>query len=167
MKKKLLLALVVTGMFLLQACVTAKIASNKQADYTKKPKKIFILLNGAKASKYFFVEFTRSLQLKLTEKKIESTMYIRDELSLDSEGDINKKITEFNPEALLVMKQTVSHTTNNYVDGGTFEISLIDGETKKTVWKSVFEIYSQFGLSEAVDTGVKKLYDKMVEDQIF
>jgi hypothetical protein len=166
MIKKLLFTTVLTTAFLLQACVTAKITSNKQEGYDKKIKKFFILINGSREAKNFFTYFSQGLKSKLATGQVESTAYVRNELSLDSEGDIDKQIIEYNPEALMVIKQTVVHSTNNMVDGGTFEITIIDGETKKPVWKGAFEVYGQFGITEAAQTGVDKLYAKLLEDKL-
>jgi hypothetical protein len=166
MIKKLLFTTVLTTAFLLQACVTAKITSNKQVGYEKKIKKFFILINGSKEEKNFFAYFSQGLKTKLTTGQVESTSYVRNELSLDSEGDIDKQISDYNPEALMVIKQTVVHSTNSMVDGGTFEITIIDGESKKPVWKGAFEVYGQFGISDAAQTGVNKLYAKLIEDKL-
>jgi hypothetical protein len=166
MNKKLLFTPMLFVIILSQSCVTAKVTSNKDADYSRQPKKIFIMMNGAKQSGSFCNEFLSGLQTKFKEKAVESTTYVRDPLSLETKEDINKKISDYSPEALMVIQQKVVHSTNNFVDGGKFEISLIDSETRKTVWKSEFEVYSQFGIENAVNKSLNELFKKLTEDKI-
>ncbi|HJP63005.1 MAG TPA: hypothetical protein VJ844_06160 [Mucilaginibacter sp.] len=152
--------------FILQSCVTAKITSNKEASYTSQPKRVFILLKGAKQSKDFSNGFLAGLQAGFKEKGVTTDSYVRDPLSLDTKEDINKKINDFSPEALMLIEQKVVHSTNGMVDGGRFEISLIDGASRKPVWKGEFEVYGQFGIDDAVNKGVKEIFKKFIEDKI-
>ena len=166
MIKKLPFYSIVVFALLLQACVSAKLVSNKQEGYTKKLNKIYVIVSGTKKSKSFFNQFSTTLQTKLKEKSVESFVYYRNELSVDSDSEVNARINEYNPQALMLIRQTVVHSTNGMIDGGTFEKSIIDRETKKPEWKAEFEVYGAMGLSNAVETGVKKLCNKLTEDQI-
>ncbi len=121
---------------------------------------------GAKQANSFGATFIAGLSTRLKEKGVESGSYIRNPLSLDTDQDINKKIDDFSPEAVMFFKQKIIHSTNGGVDGGTFEITLIDGETKKPVWKSEFEIYGQFGIEQASSKAVDELIKKLEEDKI-
>ena len=166
MIKKLPFYLIIVFALFLQACVSAKIISNKQEGYTKKFNKIYVIINGTKKSKSFFTQFSAGLQKKLKEKSVESTVYYRNELSIDTDSEINTRISEYDPQALMLIKQTVVHSTNGVVDGGNFEMSLIDGETKKPVWKADFEVFGSVGMSTAVQTAVTKLCDKLSQDEM-
>ncbi len=165
MKKNLILL----SLFLvtcLQACVTVKIDSNKEASYTKKPKKIYILISGAKQAKIFCQAFSDGLQSKFNEKGIQSESYVYNPLSLETDSDIDKRINQYSPEALLVIKQKQVHSTNGGVDGGTFELSLIDGATKKPVWKSELDVYGQMGMDDALEKSIATVCKKMEQDQL-
>ncbi|WP_073400767.1 hypothetical protein [Mucilaginibacter sp. OK098] len=151
---------------LLQSCISTKIASNKGTDYIKQPKKIFILMNNAKETNEFCSFLLAKLKRKLLEKGVQSDSYRRNPLSLETEKDIDSKINSYAPEALMVIQQKIIHYTNGRVDGGTIEISLIDSETKKTVWKSEFEFYAMFRMTDAVDKSIKKIVNKLIEDKL-
>ena len=151
---------------LLQACVTVKVASNKDESYTKQPKKIFVLMNAAKQSKEFTRVFLMELQSKLKEKGVETETYERDPLSLETEKDITSKINNYAPDALMVIAQKEVHSTNNMVDGGSFEISLTDGESKKVVWKSELGVVGPYTLGQTASKGLDEFMKKLVEDKI-
>jgi hypothetical protein len=166
MNRKLPFTILLVVITFLQSCVTAKITSNKDADYIKQPKKIFILMNVSKEASGFSNGLLWGLKSKLKEKGVESTSYQHNPLSFDTDQDINKKIDDYAPEALMVIKQKVVHSINSMVDGSNFEITLIDNETKKTVWKSDFEVYGQMGIEDAVNKGVNELLKKLMKDKI-
>ena len=124
--------------FLLQSCVTAKITSVKDINYTKKPARIFILVNNSNDTKTFWNESATEMVKGLKGKGVEAVSYVKSNLSLDSEGDINKKINDYNPEAVLIIRQTV---TSGSWRGGQYELTLTVPEEmdKKNVWKCQFE----------------------------
>lgn len=123
-------------------------------------------MNNAKETNEFCSVFLARLKRKLLEKGVQSDSYRRNPLSLETEKDIDSKIDNYAPEALMVIQQKVIHSTNGRVDGGTIEISLIDGETKKTVWKSEFEFYAMVRMTDAVDRSIKKIVNKLIEDKL-
>lgn len=166
MIKRLLLMQALTAILLLQSCVSAKIESNKQANYTKQPKKIFLLINSTRETNLFCKSFTNILSVKLKKRGVENTVYIKNPLTLDTEKDINDKINAYAPEALMIFKQTEMHTTNGGFDGAKFEISLIDKDTQTVAWKSVMDIYGTMGIEEATNKAVKTLSEKLAEDKI-
>ena len=140
-----------------QSCVTAKIESNKEASYTKHPKRIFILINTASKSKEFTDYFIAGLQRNFTIKGVASDTYTHTALSFETNEEVNKKVSDYSPDAVMIIKQTEVHSTNNMVDGGRFEISMLDFESKKTVWKSILVVSGSMGLSSAVDKSVNEL----------
>lgn len=162
-KPSLLLIIII---IIIQSCISTKITSNKGADYTKQPKKIFILMNNAKETNEFCSVLLARLKKKLLEKGVQSDSYRRNPLSLETEKDIDSKINNYAPEALMVMQQKIIYSTNGRVDGEKLEISLIDDETKKTVWKSEFEFHAMLRMTDAVDKSIKKIIKKLIDDKL-
>ena len=64
----------------------------------------------------------------------------------------------------MIFKQTSVHSTNGLIDGGVFEISIIEEETKKIVWKGVLDTYGQQGINESIQESLKKLTEKPKQD---
>jgi hypothetical protein len=157
MKKKILY-LFLPFLMLFFSCAQ-KIVSNKAADYNKKPKKIFVLTTYSKDGKAAGDEFSFALQQQFKLKNIACTGYEHDELSLDTEEDINKKISAYAPEGIL----SITQTGTDYNSGdGIFLLTLIDAQTKKSVWKSIINvsvsgIYHNGSLPITVNSVVKKL----------
>jgi hypothetical protein len=152
--------------FFLQACASTNITSNKMVGYNKKPKKIFILTNNTSQTNKFCTTLARNFLAKFNEKDIKTAIYIRDSFSLETQEDVDKKINDYNPEALFVLQQTESHSTNGRIDGGTFEITLIDTETHKPVWKSEIQISAQYGLDDSINKTIDAVFRKLAEDNI-
>ncbi len=152
-------------LLLVQSCSTVNIASNKQQGYNKQPKKIFIVVNCNKDVNIFCTGLVYGLTNKLTEKGVQSDGYVRDPLSLESEEDRNKRINAYNPEAVLTVQQTLTGSGK-----GVFELTLIDGESRKNVWKSELEVsadsYTSLEDSGVIDKAVKTLVSKLAEDKI-
>ncbi|RVT98055.1 hypothetical protein EOD41_18380 [Mucilaginibacter limnophilus] len=155
---KNLYLLILGFMLIFQACGTVKISSNKQADYTKKPRKIFIMSDCAKEGSSFCNFLSGGLQREFINKGIQADFYMRDPLSLDTETDINKKISSYEPDAVLLIRQTVAGYSV-----GTYELTLIDGQTKKNVWKS--EVSTESG-SYGTDLDVFKKALKIVLNKL-
>jgi hypothetical protein len=150
---------------LFQGCTSAKMVSNKEIGFTKKPKKIFIFINHTKDSKSFWKSMAVKLGDEFTRRGIETVIYMRDPLSLETEDDFNKKISDYAPEALLIIKQTV---TSGDWRAGDYELSLVDGETKKPVWKSQLNIHATGSvyMSNAVIDSLKVIISKLTKDKI-
>jgi hypothetical protein len=165
MKRNLYLASVLIFLLISQSCSTVNIASNKQQGYNKQPKKIYIVINCDKTTNVFCSGLVNRLKSKFTEKDIQSESYVKDPLSLESEEELTKKISSYSPEAVLMIQQTVT--------GGsrcTFELTLIDGETKKHVWKSELDVsadsYASLEDEGVINKGLKALLDKLIQDKI-
>ncbi|RVT98054.1 hypothetical protein EOD41_18375 [Mucilaginibacter limnophilus] len=165
MKKILLLACTVI-VLCLQACISANIQSNKQATYTRQPKKVYFIVNAGSESKKFTANFINSLQKALMAKGIENNGHQYDPLSLDSNEDIEKRINGYDPEALLIIKQTRVTMMNGGAGAGVFEVGLVDKETKKQVWKGVLDVTGPFTMPETASKAVKTLMQKMQQDKL-
>jgi hypothetical protein len=127
MKKNLILIALI---LILQSCATVNISSNKDISYTRKPKKIYIEVKCKKDMKEFCTDLTNGLRMDLKTKAIATESHVYDELALESEESRNQEIKNSNPEAILLIQQTVTGIDN------TFELTLIDPAAKRPVWKS-------------------------------
>ncbi len=151
--------------FLIQSCATINMASNKSESYNKQPKKIYIVANFNKDDRTFCNGLVAGLKNNFTQKGIQSDSYMHDALSLESDEDINKKANDYNPEAVLLIQQTLT-------GGGraTFELTLIDSATKKHVWKGAFEVstdtYSSMEGDGTINRSVKTIVEKLAQDKI-
>lgn len=166
MIKSIQSAILLLFVIFMQSCVTAKVESHKQAGYNQKLKKIYLIVNGAKDSKKFSKGLLSGLNNKFNGMGIPTDGFIHDPLSLDTDADIQQKISDFSPDGLLIFKQTKISYTNNAVTGGTFEVTLIDGKTKKPVWKGLVDVFGSLGINNSISTSVNNLIKKMKQDQL-
>lgn len=166
MKNLLRIAACVLIICSLQSCFSAKIESSKQAGYNEKLYKVYIIVNGAKETKNFSQTFFTGLKAKLREKNIQSNGFLRDPLSLDTEEDVLKKINDYDPQALLVIKQTHITYTNGTVTDAKLDLTLIDGKTQKPVWKGLAKVYGAFGITESAEVAVNNVIKKLQEDKL-
>ena len=148
----------------LTSCATANLTSNKASWYTKKLSKTYVIANTAKQAETFTRALCKELLFLFEDNSVESDFEIRNPLSLDSEQDVEDRINEFNPDQLILIKQTSLHSTNGLVDGGQFEISIIEKESKKVVWKGLLDVYGQFGMEMSIKQSLKKLTEKLKQD---
>lgn len=165
MRKIIYLFCITVSVFLIQSCATVNMASNKSDSYSKQPKKIYIVANFNKNDRTFCNGLVNGLKVNFTQKGIKTDSYMRDALSLESDEDIDRKANDYHPEAVLLIQQTLT-------GGGraTFELTLIDGETKKRVWKGAFDIstdsYSSMEDEGAINKSVKTIVEKLAQDKI-
>lgn len=166
MKRFIHLSLTVTLAFLFQSCATVNIESNKLDSYNKQPKKIYIIANFNKDDKIFCSGLVSGLKDSFTKKGVQCDSYLRDALSLETDDDVNRKASNYGPEAVMLIQQTVT-------GGGkaTFELTLIDTETKKRVWKGAFDIstdnyYSSMEGEGSINRSVKAILEKLTQDKI-
>ncbi|HTI57421.1 hypothetical protein [Mucilaginibacter sp.] len=155
----------VAVILLSQSCSTVNIASNKKADYNKQPKKIYIVADCNKDAGTFCKNFTEGLKNNLSLKGITCDAYVRNQLSFESEEDINKKIAAYNPEAALMIHQTQTGGGAN-----TFEFTLIDKDTQKPVWKCELEVsidsYTSMENDNVINKAIKTVLEKLAQDKI-
>lgn len=151
---------------ILQSCFSASIIANKDADYNKKIGRIYVVVSSAKNVSHFNDRLLKSLTDQIKLKGVYADGFVRDPLTLETEDDINAKINKFDPEALLIIKQTKITYINGGAGGGTFEITLVDKETKKNVWKSTLNLAGAWYSDGTVDTMVNKLLTQMEQDHL-
>ena len=58
------------------------------------------------------------------------------------------------------------YLSNGIINEVTFEIKIIDSETKKTIWKGELEVYGQLGLNDSINESLKKLIQKLKQDKL-
>ncbi len=150
----------------LQSCYSAKIVSNKDVNYTQKLKRVYVIVSSAKDVKHFDDRLLTALTDKIKLKGVFADGFARNPLSLETEEDINRKINKYDPDALLLIKQTQITYINGGPGAGTFEITLIDKETKKNVWKSTLNLQGAWQDDSTIDTMVSKLLTQMEQDQL-
>jgi hypothetical protein len=157
MKKKIIYSFL--PLLLLLFSCAQKIVSNKASGYNKKPKKIFVLTTCSKEGIATGKELSLALQQQFKLKNIACTGYEHDYQSFDTEEDVNKKISAYAPEAILLITQT---DTDIKSGEGIFFLTLKDAETKRFVWKTSIDIgmsaiYHDETLPITVDSVIKKL----------
>lgn len=147
------------------SCATINIISNKQAGYTAQPHKIYMVISCSSEGKEFCSGLVANLKQSLAQKQVKTEEYLRDALALESEADINKKVADYNPDAVLIIKQTITGSKM-----GTFELTLFDSQLKKNVWKSQLDIstdnYSELDGPATISNSAKIVLNKLIEDKI-
>jgi hypothetical protein len=178
MKKIYLIGILI----LLSSCVTSKITSNKLSGFDEKISKLFITVKGSDSSKSFFQSFVVSLRKKLKKKNVELRSHYYSPLSLETENDVEIKISDFGPNLIMSINQTESIQTinnsgfgnntfgwgfnNGYNTGGTFDVKIFQPNSTKPVWRANLKANGQMGLGESAEKAVKKLIEKLIEDNL-
>lgn len=151
---------------ILQSCYSARIVSNKDVNYSKKLKRIYVIVNIPKNVDHFNDRLLTTLINKIKEKGVITDGFARNPLSLETEEDINKKIDQYDPEALMVIKQTYITYMNGGPGAGVFEITLIAKEAKKPIWKSTLNLQGPWRDNATINIMVSKLLTQMEQDQL-
>ena len=174
--------LIIGLLFLATSCVTSKITSNKSTDFNEKIAKLYIILKGSDSAEPFLKSFATELSNSLTEKGIESKVNYSDPLSLESESEANQNITDYKPNLLLIVNQTESRQTMNggfnngfgnagfgygtMNTGGTFDVQIIQVNSKNLVWRGNLKADGQFGLKSSAKKACETLIEKLIEDKL-
>ena len=139
--------------------------SNKDVGFNKKFTRIFVFINSTKDSKTFWKAMGERLTNEFTQRHIESVVYVRDPLSLETDDDFSKRVSAYAPQGLLIIKQTV---TSGDWRIGDYELSLIDAATKKPVWKSQLNVHATGAvyMTNAVVESTKVIISKLTKDKI-
>lgn len=168
MTKKISFALfaILLQALLFSSCVTTKIVSNKDASYTKKLKKIYIICNLGKDESNFNERLFDTLKNNLLRNKIAVEGFIRNPVALETDQDIIKKINDYDPDALMVVKQTHVTYINGGPGAGKFEVSLIDKLTQKSIWKAEIDLTGPWWEAASSNSVIEKLIMKLKEDQL-
>ncbi len=162
-KKYLFIILLITP-FLLTNCIT--INSIRDPNFNKKIEKIFIAINGNESIEGFLVTLTGNLKNKFYEKNIQTEIYLRKALSLDTADDLESRVYSYQPDVILTIIQTTQLSVNGAISGGDFELSMFEPESKKPVWKAVLEMDSGgWGMGSA-DEVVEKIIKQLIKDNI-
>jgi|TARA_B110000977_G_scaffold84987_1_gene113487 hypothetical protein len=171
--KKIFLSVI---LLVLTSCVTSKITSNKSPNFNEKIEKLFIMVKGSDSTKPFFQSFVVEFRKNLNEKNIESKSHYFSPLSLESENEIDEKISNYNPKLIMMINQTESRQTINnngfgwgntgLNTGGTFDVKIFQPDSKNPVWRANLKADGQFGLETSAKKAVEKLIEKLIEDKL-
>jgi hypothetical protein len=170
-------------LLVLTSCVTSKITSNKSPNFNEKIEKLFITVKGSDNTKSFFQSFVVEFRKKLNEKNIKSKSHYFSPLSLESENEIDDKISNYNPKLIMTINQTESRQTINNNNngfgwgntgwgntglntGGTFDVKIFQPNSKNPVWRANLKADGQFGLETSAKKAVEKLIEKLIEDKL-
>jgi hypothetical protein len=144
----------------------------KSSDKLKGPyQRIFVLINNSVRADGFIKGFTTNIKEEFNKRNISYEIYIKTELSLDTEKDIEEKISAFSPDALLVINQTEAVVYNGgrgaNSNGGTFDLKLFDKTPDNLVWRATLQAFGNFGIAtasgKATDYFIARLeYDKII-----
>lgn len=166
MTKKVCLIALAAFVSIMQACVSSKIASNKDSAYNIKPKKLYLIVSSSKDAKTFPQDLYNGLVKNFKTRNIAYDGFVRDPLSLKSDEELNHDLNSYDPDGLLTIKMTQIDIINGGAGGATFELSLISRENKKTVWKANLNVTGPMRDLATVNSAIKTIIGKMQEDQI-
>jgi hypothetical protein len=99
---------------------------------------------------------------------------VLDPLALETEEQMMAKISEFDPQYVMMIVQTEARSTtngygwNNSLNvGGTFDVQLRDLSGEKILWRASLKTDGGWGIETSVYKAAQKLFDRMVEDRLF
>ncbi len=155
----------------LQSCITASIVSNKSPDFTNKISKIYVLSRSSPASKAYVISATNLMSQKLNAKGITNTFYYMDELALESEKSILKKVEEYKPDVYMIMSETERRTkvgqfgiTTN--TGCTMDLKMFIPDRETPVWRATLTADGSMGVEEAYEKAALYFMEKLKADGI-
>ena len=154
-------------------CASSKITSNKAPDFNEKISKAYLLIKTSKGTKQFSYSFKTAFLHALSARGISSDYYVMDELALETDKDIDQKISKFDPQVVIVMNQTEAEINNgnnfgtlNNISGGVFDIRIMLPASDKLIWRASLEAYGNSGIDAAVEKSVKKLIEQLTIDKL-
>jgi hypothetical protein len=163
-------------------CATSSITTNKSSDLKGPYKKIFLVIHSNIRVEPFSRPWLGAIEDEFNQRGISSKIYSlpdkeNNSLSLESEDnageDVKKEISEFNPDALMViMLRKIEAYGGVQVgrpgsNGATFDIKLFGREDPKTpVWRANFQVFGQYGISTAVKKGTSAFIKQLQNDNI-
>lgn len=163
MKKNLFLVLVI----LLQSClVQTKLVSNKQTGYKGKPARIYITIAGSLNTNNFCDGVLAGLIQKFKEKNITSDGQDSFGLSEQTKADFAKGISDFKPDASLMINLQEILGKSHGPAGGTFELVLTDSRTRAKVWTGTMDVNGHLDSQLAINSAVNAIVAKLVADGI-
>jgi hypothetical protein len=166
----LLLIISTVGLF---GCVTASVHSNQSATFSGPYKRLFILVHNSSRSKIFMDGFVDRTRQELAKRNVDVEFYVHNELSLDSEADINAKVKDFKADAIMMITQTESMIyggvglgSSTGSNSGTFDLRLYDHTPDKIIWRATMKAYGDYGISMAVGKASKEFISKLEQDRV-
>jgi len=133
------------------------------------------LINNSLRAEKFIKGFTDNIKEEFNKRNMTSEIYIKTDLSLDTEKDIKQKIVDFNPEVIMVINQTEGvvyneggiggggHTNSN---GGTFDLKLYDKTPDNLVWRATLQAFGDFGIATATSKATNYFIARLEYDEI-
>jgi hypothetical protein len=155
------------------SCATVSITS-KSSDKLKGPyTKIFILVNRTARARGFIHGVDSVIEKEFAKRNIAVQIYVKGDLSLDTDKDINQKISDYQPDAVLVMNQTESVLAYGIAYDGnegeieiTLDIKLLDVTGQDILWRANMKASANMGIETASDKASKNLIAKLETDNI-
>jgi hypothetical protein len=149
------------------SCTTVKVASNKANNYNKKLTKVFVLTQSESKAVKVTDHISRKLMTAFKDKNIEGRFESKNSLSLTTDAAYQNKINAFNPNQLMVIKQTaISYRSPTIIDAISFEINILDYTSKVIIWKGELEIYGQVGVKSSIEKSFRKLIKQLKKDAL-
>jgi hypothetical protein len=150
------------------SCSTSSLIAKKSDKANGPYKRIFILVNNAVRTEKFIHTLTENLKTEFATRNMATDVYIKTDLSLDTQKDIDQKIIDFNPDGILVINQTEGMVYNGGAgsNGGTFDLKLFDKTPDNLVWRATLKASGDFGISMAVNKVTSDLINRLEYDGI-
>ena len=148
-------------------CTTVRVASNKATNYNHKLSKVFVITQSeAKASKVT-ATLSEKLMEAFKENEIHGRFELKSSLSIKTDTEYINKVKEYNPNQLMIIKQTaVNYRTPTIINAINFEINILDYTSNTIVWKGELEIYGQVGVDTSIERSINKLILKLRKDKL-
>lgn len=158
---------------LLSGCATASIESGESNNVKGPYSKIFILISGSPRADKFIEGFAEKIKQAIADRGTGAEVYVEGRLSLETQKEIDDKINAYNPEVVLIMKQTEALVNGGYGFGagkgslaGTFDLKLFEKTEKRPVWRANMKAYGEYGISMAIEKTSKKFIALLEQDKI-
>jgi hypothetical protein len=155
------------------ACVTSSVTSTKSENMHGPYKRIFVVISNSERAEKFISGFIESVKKEMQVRKTESAFFVSGRISKDTRNEINKKISDFQPEAVLVINQTTGLIYNGSnlgsgtgFNGGDFDLRLFVNGEDNLVWRGKLSAFGEYGISTAVRKASYSLISKFVIDGI-
>ena len=158
---------------LLSGCATASIESGESNNVKGPYNKIFILISGSPRADKFIEAFSENIIQAISERGTSVEVHVEGRLSLETQAEVDSKINTYNPDVVLIMKQTEALVNGSYGFGsgkgslaGTFDLRLFEKAEKRPIWRANMKAYGEYGISMAVEKTAKKFIALLEQDKI-
>jgi len=149
------------------SCTSIKVISNKADNYNQKLSNVFVLIQSeAKATK-FTNKLSNKLMTAFKNSKIDGRYASKNSLSLETDQEFLNKIKSYNPNQLMIIKQTgISYRTPTIIESIRFKISILEYTSNTVIWKGELEVYGQVGLESSINKSLNKLIQQLKKDSL-